>query len=81
MILERDMEAEAIGVRVHAEANLEAKPRGEVIVEILLSIERGTLEEWVFDKNFRTRTGAANALACRLRTDSERQVDEGLSTY
>jgi threonyl-tRNA synthetase len=34
----RDMEAEAISVRVHGQGNLGAKPRGEVIAEILQSI-------------------------------------------
>jgi threonyl-tRNA synthetase len=33
------MEADAVSVRVHSQGNLGAKPRGEVIVEILQSIK------------------------------------------
>jgi len=35
----RDMEANAVSVRVHGQGNLGAKPRDEVIAEILLSIK------------------------------------------
>ncbi|MEY2546203.1 MAG: threonyl-tRNA synthetase [Verrucomicrobiota bacterium] len=35
----RDMEAEAVSVRVHGKGNLGAKPRAEAIAEILLSIK------------------------------------------
>ncbi len=34
----RDMEANAVSLRVHGKGNLGAKPRGEVIAEILDSI-------------------------------------------
>ena len=38
----RDMEASAVSVRVHGQGNLGAKPRGEVVAEILALIkERG----------------------------------------
>jgi threonyl-tRNA synthetase len=36
----RDMEAEAVSVRVHGKGNLGAKPRAEAIAEILLSIKQ-----------------------------------------
>jgi threonyl-tRNA synthetase len=39
VIGKRDMEADAVSVRVHGKGNLGAKPRGEAIAEILLSIE------------------------------------------
>jgi threonyl-tRNA synthetase len=39
MILERDMDADAVSVRVHGKGNLGAKPRAEAIAEILLSIK------------------------------------------
>ena len=39
VIGKRDMEADAISVRVHGKGNLGAKPRGEVIADILLSIK------------------------------------------
>jgi threonyl-tRNA synthetase len=39
VIGKRDMEASAISVRVHGKGNLGAKPRGEVIADILLSIK------------------------------------------
>ena len=35
----RDMDADAVSVRVHVKGNLGAKPRGEAIAEILLSIK------------------------------------------
>jgi threonyl-tRNA synthetase len=35
----RDMEANAVSVRVHGQGNLGAKPRGEVIADILSSIK------------------------------------------
>jgi threonyl-tRNA synthetase len=35
----RDMEAGAVSVRLHGKGNLGAKPKGEVIAEILLSIK------------------------------------------
>ena len=35
----RDIEADAVSVRVHGKGNLSAKPRGEAIAEILLSIK------------------------------------------
>ena len=38
VIGKRDMEADAISVRVHGKGNFGAKPRGEVIAEILQSI-------------------------------------------
>jgi len=42
VIGKRDMEADAVSVRVHGKGNLGAKPRAEAIAEILLSIkERG----------------------------------------
>jgi threonyl-tRNA synthetase len=34
----RDMEADAVSVRVHEQGNLGAKPRSEMIVDILKSI-------------------------------------------
>ena len=39
VIGKRDMEAEAVSVRVHGQGNLGAKPRAEAIAEILLSIK------------------------------------------
>ena len=39
VIGKRDMEGEAVSVRVHGKGNLGAKPRGEAIAEILLSIK------------------------------------------
>jgi threonyl-tRNA synthetase len=38
VIGKRDLEAEAVSVRVHGKGNLGAKPRGEVIAEILSAI-------------------------------------------
>ncbi len=35
----RDMDADAVSVRVHGKGNLGAKPRGEAIAEILLSVK------------------------------------------
>jgi threonyl-tRNA synthetase len=35
----RDMEADAVSVRVHGKGNLGAKPRSEATAEILLSIK------------------------------------------
>jgi len=40
VIGKRDMEANAVSVRVHGKGNLGAKPRAEAITEILLSIKR-----------------------------------------
>ena len=43
VIGKRDMEASAVSARVHGKGDLGAKPRAEVVAEILLSIkERGT---------------------------------------
>jgi len=39
VIGKRDLEANAVSVRVHGKGNLGAKPRGEVIADILLSIK------------------------------------------
>ena len=39
VIGKRDMEADAVSVRVHGKGNLGANPRGEAIAEILLSIK------------------------------------------
>ena len=39
VIGKRDMEADAVSVRIHRKGNLGAKPRGEAIAEILLSIK------------------------------------------
>ena len=39
VIGKRDMEANAVSVRVHGKGNLGAKPRGESIAEILSSIK------------------------------------------
>jgi threonyl-tRNA synthetase len=39
VIGKRDMEAEAVSVRVHGKGNLGAKPRAEAIAEVLLSIK------------------------------------------
>jgi threonyl-tRNA synthetase len=39
VIGKRDMDAEAVSARVHGKGNLGAKPRGEAIAEILLSIK------------------------------------------
>jgi threonyl-tRNA synthetase len=36
---DRDMEANAVSLRVHGQGNLGAKPREEVIAEILQSIK------------------------------------------
>jgi threonyl-tRNA synthetase len=38
VIGKRNMEANAVSVRVHGKGNLRAKPRGEAIAEILQSI-------------------------------------------
>jgi len=38
VIGKRDMEADAVSVRVHGKGNLGAKPRGEVIADIFASI-------------------------------------------
>jgi threonyl-tRNA synthetase len=42
VIGKRDMEADAVSVRVHGKGNLGAKPRGEAIAEILESIKART---------------------------------------
>ena len=42
VIGKRDMEANAVSVRVHGKGNLGAKPRDEVIAEILESIHSRT---------------------------------------
>jgi threonyl-tRNA synthetase len=39
VIGKRDMDAGVVSVRVHGKGNLGAKPRGEAIAEILLSIK------------------------------------------
>ncbi len=39
VIGKRDMDADAVSVRVHGKGNLGAKPRAEAIAEILLSIK------------------------------------------
>jgi threonyl-tRNA synthetase len=39
VIGKRDMEADAVSVRVHGKGNLGAKPRGEVIVDLLAAIK------------------------------------------
>lgn len=39
VIRKRDMEAEAVSVRVHGKGNLGAKDKGEAIAEILQSIK------------------------------------------
>jgi threonyl-tRNA synthetase len=39
VIGKRDMDANAVSVRVQGKGNLGAKPRGEAIAEILLSIK------------------------------------------
>ncbi len=39
VIGDRDMEADAVSVRVHGKGNLGAKPRGEVIADILAAIK------------------------------------------
>ena len=39
VIGKRDMDANAVSVRVHGKGNLGAKPRGEAIAEVLLSIK------------------------------------------
>jgi threonyl-tRNA synthetase len=38
VIGKRDMEANAVSVRVHGKGNLGAKPRGEVVADILAAI-------------------------------------------
>jgi threonyl-tRNA synthetase len=35
----RDLEANAVSVRVHGQGNLGAKPRDEVVADLLLSIK------------------------------------------
>ena len=42
VISKRDMESDAVGVRVHGKGNLGAKPRAEAIAEILALISRTT---------------------------------------
>ncbi len=39
VIGKRDMEADAVSVRIHGKGNLGAKPRSEVIADILSSIK------------------------------------------
>jgi threonyl-tRNA synthetase len=39
VIGKRDMEADAVGVRVHGKGNLGAKPRAEAIAKILQSVK------------------------------------------
>ncbi len=39
VIGKRDMEADAVSVRIHGKGNLGAKPKGEVVADILLSIK------------------------------------------
>ena len=39
VIGKRDMEADAVSVRVHGKGNLGAKPRDEVIVDLLAAIK------------------------------------------
>ena len=39
VIGKRDMDADAVSIRVHGKGNLGAKPRGEAIADILLSIK------------------------------------------
>ena len=39
VIGKRDLDADAVSVRIHGKGNLGAKPRGEVIADILLSIK------------------------------------------
>ena len=39
VIGKRDMEADAVSVRIHGKGNFGAKPRAEAIAEILLSIK------------------------------------------
>jgi hypothetical protein len=39
VIGKRDMEADAVSVRVHGQGNLGPKPRGKGIADILLSIK------------------------------------------
>ena len=41
VIGKRDMEAHAISVRIHGKRNIGAKPRAEVIAEIVLSTKSG----------------------------------------
>ena len=38
VIGKRDMEADAVSVRIHVKGNLGAKPRGEVVAELLAAI-------------------------------------------
>jgi threonyl-tRNA synthetase len=40
VIGKRDMEANAVSVRIHGKGNLGAKPRAEAIAEILLSVKK-----------------------------------------
>jgi threonyl-tRNA synthetase len=40
VIGKRDMEANAVSVRVHGKGNLGSKPRGEGIAEVLLLIKK-----------------------------------------
>jgi threonyl-tRNA synthetase len=40
VIGKRDMDADAVSVRVHGKGNLGAKPRNEAIAEILKSIKK-----------------------------------------
>ena len=39
VIGKRDMDADAVSVRIHGKGNLGARPRNEVIADILLSIK------------------------------------------
>ena len=39
VIGKRDMEADAVSVRVHGKGNLGANPKGEVIAELLAAIK------------------------------------------
>ena len=67
VIGERDMEANAVSVRVHGKGNLGAKPRSEAIAEILASIkERAPSKPIDFAISLRTKPQKRNAGHRRL---------------
>ena len=58
----RDMEADAVSVRVHGKGNLGAKPRAEVIADILAVDQRATRLEKVSCAHFLLRHRTADLL-------------------
>ena len=73
VIGKRDMEADAVSVRVHGEGNLGAKPRAEVIAEIVLSIkERRAVKSDAASAKKRYFVSAARLSLIRARIPAAR---------